>query len=74
MIKSLIKKGFVFKDNSSEDLRAFIVGLTDDGQKLVSHLIPIIEKVREKGLDNLSKNQNTTTSNTLSKIRNNLDH
>ncbi|MFT5646538.1 MAG: DNA-binding MarR family transcriptional regulator, partial [Aureispira sp.] len=28
MIKSLTKKGFVFKDNSSEDLRAFIVGLT----------------------------------------------
>jgi DNA-binding MarR family transcriptional regulator len=74
MIKSLTKKGFVFKDNSSEDLRAFIVGLTEDGKNLVTHLIPIIEKVREKGLKNLSENQNTTTSKTLSKIRNNLDH
>lgn len=74
MIKSLTKKGFVFKDNSPEDLRAFIIGLTEDGKKLVAHLIPIIEKVREKGLDNLSENQNTTTAKTLSKIRNNLDH
>jgi DNA-binding MarR family transcriptional regulator len=74
MIKSLTKKGFVFKDNSSEDLRAFIIGLTEDGKKLVAHLIPIIEKVREKGLKNLSENQNTTTSKTLSKIRNNLNH
>ncbi len=73
MVKSLTEKGFVLKENTSGDLREFLLKLTESGKKLVEFLIPLIEEIRLKGLGNLSEDQKINTKETLLKIRNNID-
>ncbi len=74
MIKSLLTKNYIIKENTTDDLREFSLSLTKSGEELVKLLLPTIIDIRKKGLGNLSETEKEVTKTTLLKIRENLEN
>lgn len=72
MVQSLLKKGFVRKETSNEDLRQFSLSLSEEGTRLIKVIFPVIEAIRLKGLDNLSEEEKLSASKILLKIQKNI--
>ncbi|MEL7002422.1 MAG: MarR family transcriptional regulator [Bacteroidota bacterium] len=72
MVKTLFTKNLIHKQPSETDLREFSIELTEHGRQWLERIMPIIESVRLKGIENLSDNEKSNTSEVLAKIRKNL--
>ena len=68
----LVKKGFVQRQSSMEDRRAFEIGLTVDGSRLVNRMTPIVQEIRAKALAGISEEEERAVGNILEKMRQNI--
>src|SRR5258706_16447364 len=54
MVRSLVKKGLVRRRRSREDARAYIIALTEQGQRLLKEAEPLAHQVDNKIFSTLS--------------------
>jgi len=73
MVKSLLAKELIQKESNTSDLREFTIALTSKGKKLTKKMVPIVEKIRLQGLENITAKEKSAVSQTLSKIRKNIN-
>jgi DNA-binding MarR family transcriptional regulator len=55
IIDNLVKKGWVYRQMSAEDRRKFEMYTTASGRLLVEQLLPIVMKLRERGITDVSE-------------------
>ncbi|TYA92195.1 MarR family winged helix-turn-helix transcriptional regulator [Seonamhaeicola marinus] len=72
MIKNLVNQEYIVKRNDTKDLRQYAIYLTPKGNELLKRLLPIIEDIRLKGLNNLTEDEQLAANSILLKIQNNL--
>ncbi|UIR54544.1 MarR family transcriptional regulator [Sphingobacterium sp. SRCM116780] len=73
IVDILIKKGLTERIVHPSDRRGLYVHLTEEGQKKVALLSPIIANIRMKAWDNLTEQDFTELTRILDKIYNNLN-
>ncbi|TKD57931.1 MarR family winged helix-turn-helix transcriptional regulator [Flavobacterium sp. ASW18X] len=72
MVNHLEKQGYVIKSVSASDSRKAELRVSKEGKKMIDNLYPIIEKIRFKGLNELSNDEKHTMARLLKKIQENL--
>jgi DNA-binding MarR family transcriptional regulator len=55
IIDNLVKKGWVYRQMSSEDRRKFEIYTTNEGKMMVKKLLPMVMAIREQGIVNISE-------------------
>ena len=55
IIDNLVKKGWVYRQMSSEDRRKFEIYPTNEGKMIVRKLLPTVMAIREQGIANVSE-------------------
>lgn len=68
----LEKKGFVQRKASADDRRSFEIQLTVDGSRLVNRMLPFIQEIRAKALENVSEEEEAGAREVLEKIYGNM--
>jgi MarR family transcriptional regulator, organic hydroperoxide resistance regulator len=66
-------KGWAERQADENSRRAYKIFLTTDGRNLVEKMLPIVQSIREKGLENLTAKEIETTKKVLRKMYGNLD-
>lgn len=56
-LKKLIELGLIVRVEDKQDTRAKNVNLTDKGKKLITKLVPIVEKIDDKFFKKLNKSE-----------------
>jgi DNA-binding MarR family transcriptional regulator len=69
----LEKKGWAERQADENSRRAYKIFLTIEGRNLVEKMLPIVQSIREKGLENLTAKEIETTKKVLKKMYSNLD-
>lgn len=69
----LEKKGYVRRSPSIEDRRTFEVNLTVDGRRLVNKMIPVVQEIRAKALQGISKEQEAQLKGIMQKMQSNFE-
>lgn len=72
-IKLLIKKDYVVKEKSKEDMRSYNILLTKKGREIVETAFPHVKKLREKQWENLSEEDYVKFFSIIEQIRNNVN-
>lgn len=72
-IKLLIKKDYVVKEKSKEDMRSYNILLTKRGKEIVETAFPYVKKLREKQWENLSEEDYVKFFSIIEQIRNNVN-
>jgi DNA-binding MarR family transcriptional regulator len=72
-IKLLIKKDYVVKEKSKEDMRSYNILLTKHGREIVETAFPYVKKLREKQWENLSEEDYVKFFSIIEQIRNNVN-
>ncbi len=73
MVNHLEKKGLITKIPSSKDSRKVELNISKKGKTMINDIYPTIEKIRFKGLNELSQEEIKNIENILEKIQKNLD-
>lgn len=73
MIARLIKSGFVEKNQSQEDKRAYEVSITPKGSKLLADVLPLVTEANEATLSSLDAQEQEQLLSLLQKVHNNLN-
>jgi MarR family transcriptional regulator, organic hydroperoxide resistance regulator len=66
-------KGWAERQADENSRRAYKIFLTTDGRNLVEKMLPIVQSIREKGIENLTAKEIETTKKVLRKMYSNLD-
>jgi MarR family transcriptional regulator, organic hydroperoxide resistance regulator len=66
-------KGWAERQADENSRRAYKIFLTTDGRNLVEKMLPIVQSIREKGIENLTAKEIETTKKVLRKMYGNLD-
>lgn len=66
-------KGWAERQADENSRRAYKIFLTIEGRNLVEKMLPIVQSIREKGLENLTAKEIETTKKVLGKMYSNLD-
>lgn len=69
----LEKKQLVKRIASEGDRRSFEVQLTVDGSRLVNKMIPVVQEIRKKALQNISNEELETVKVVMKKMYNNFE-
>lgn len=73
MVRSLLEKGYIEKVVSTEDLRQYSISISKEGEKLINIIFPVVEAIRLKGIESLTKTEKENLSILLLKIQKNID-
>jgi len=74
MIAKLIKSGFVEKNQSQEDKRAYEVSLTLKGSQLLTDVLPLVTEANETTLSSLDTQEQEQLLSLLQKVHKNLNN
>jgi MarR family transcriptional regulator, organic hydroperoxide resistance regulator len=66
-------KGWAERQADENSRRAYKIFLTTEGRSLVEKMLPIVQSIREKGIENLTAKEIETTKKVLRKMYSNLD-
>jgi MarR family transcriptional regulator, organic hydroperoxide resistance regulator len=66
-------KGWAERQADENSRRAYKIFLTTEGRNLVEKMLPIVQSIREKGIENLTTKEIETTKKVLRKMYSNLD-
>lgn len=73
MIARLIKSGFVEKNQSQEDKRAYEVSITPKGAHLLEDVLPLVTEANEATLSSLDTQEQEQLLSLLQKVHKNLN-
>lgn len=71
-IDRLVSKKLVKRQAGESDRRVTMIHLTNDGEKLIHSVFPVLNAVRERALANISLEEIATTIRTLQRMQANL--
>jgi MarR family transcriptional regulator, organic hydroperoxide resistance regulator len=69
----LEKKGWTERRADENSRRAYKIYLTTEGVKLVGEMLPLVQAIRAKGIENLTAKEVETTKKVLKKMHANFD-
>jgi MarR family transcriptional regulator, organic hydroperoxide resistance regulator len=69
----LEKKGWTERQTDNQSRRAYKICLTAEGVKLVAQMLPLVQSIRVKGLENLTEEEIETAKAVLKKMYTNFD-
>lgn len=73
IISQLIKKGFIEKNIHPDDGRKTIISMTKNGMETIEKALPIMDEVRQMGLQDISEKEFDFMMSALKKIYHNLE-
>lgn len=73
ILSHLIKKGFIVKNSHPDDGRKTIISMTEIGIKTIEKALPIMDEVRQMGLQDISEKEFNFMMSSLNKIYHNLE-
>ncbi|MBL4710632.1 MAG: MarR family transcriptional regulator [Flavobacteriales bacterium] len=69
----LEQKKLVKRQGSASDRRSFEISLTVDGRRLVNRMIPVVQKIRAKAMQGISKQEEKQAREIMSKMHLNFE-
>lgn len=69
----LEKKAWAERRVDENSRRAYKIYLTTEGSQLVAQMLPLVQSIRSKGIENLTAKEIATTKNVLRKMYDNLE-